>query len=104
MPLLELLRLQVAVDGGDDGDQPRDRAAQRRHPTDDPGDDGHDAFVLLPNHEVADTAGGDEVEYQDEDRIFRRLLRLDEGTAAGRGGRRRGRGRSGWHVAHAVAP
>src|ERR1051326_6047432 len=93
---LELLGLEVAVDAGDDGDDAAHDAA--RCEAEDPEDQGRDALHLLADHEVTDAADHQKVEHQDDDRILRWLLRINEITATARCGRRRRCGCAAAHV------
>src|SRR5207253_962777 len=88
---LQLLRLQVTVHGRGDGhDAGADAAGEEAQA---PEDDGHDALRLLADDDVADAADDEEVQDHHENRILRRLLRVDETAATtGRAGRGRGRG------------
>src|SRR5713101_3001879 len=88
--VLEVLRLQVAVDRRDDRYETGHRAAGQEHP-ENPGDHRHDPLHLLADHEVTQAAGYDEIEDQDQNGVFRRLLWIDD--VAARGGRRARRGR-----------
>src|SRR5690242_13705991 len=69
MPLLELLRLQVAVDGAEDADDARRDAACDE--ADEPDHDRHDPLRLLSHDDVADAAGHEQVEDHHDDRVFR---------------------------------
>src|ERR1051325_445836 len=96
---LVVLRLQVTVDRGDDREETREDAAGDEE-ADDPDAPSHDALHLLPDHEVAEATGHDQVEDEDEDRVLgvgrRRNDLTTTSTARGRwrggggGGGRRG--------------
>src|SRR5687767_816614 len=93
LALLELLGLKIAVDRRyerDDGAAGTARDEQQNHI----GDDGHDAFGLLTHDDVADAAGQQQVQHENQNRIFRRSRRVNEVTAGAgrRAARRRGRG------------
>src|SRR5436305_396180 len=103
---LVVLRLEVAVNRGDDGDEAGQCAAGEEE-AEDPGDDGHDALHLLAHQEVAEAARDDEVEDQDQDRILRvGRRRNDFATASAyrrRRGWRRGGGRGRGVFGHSVS-
>src|SRR5438105_932492 len=78
---LELLRLHPAVDRAEDRHDAADDAACGE--SGDPDDDRNDPLRLLSGDDVADTSEQKKVEDQNDDRILRRLRRVDEIAAAG---------------------
>src|SRR5438105_10391968 len=84
---LKLLRLQVSVDARSNGDEQRHDAARERR-ADDKHNHGDDAFHLLPDQKISDASEQKKVQHEDQNRIFRWLLRINEIATAARGRRR----------------
>src|SRR5438105_1293995 len=84
---LKLLRLQVSVDARSNGDEQRHDAARERR-ADDKHNHGDDAFHLLPDQKISDASEQKKVQHEDQNRIFRWLLRINEIATAARWRRR----------------